>query len=126
MDHVLLKGLLLLSFCSAFGSALLCYDCDTADDLQCNKQQCSPAQDTCLNATFHTSKRVYRRCWIDRMCTYKDLESSFTIDSKISFTCCDWDLCNSKSVGTPRAHANPSLLGLLAAFASLQLCCFRS
>ncbi|XP_062918365.1 CD59 glycoprotein-like [Mobula hypostoma] len=124
MEHSFLKFLLVFSLCSAFGSALQCYVCETEEDSLCKTQSCITGQNACLNVTFHT-QQFFRRCWYTSKCDIKDVQSEFNIESGLSLSCCSWDLCNSKSGVAPAAPALSSL-GLLSTFASLHLFCLRS
>nr|AGQ17900.1 CD59 glycoprotein precursor [Ginglymostoma cirratum] len=118
MAHVLVKSFLLLSVCS-LGSAIICYVCNSDNDSLCSKENCSSDYDTCLNVTQVTHKFL-RRCWIDRECHAKAVKAKYSRDSDFSFTCCNWDLCNSRS-GSSRVDRNIGLLAVLAPLAGWHL-----
>ncbi|XP_048401018.1 CD59 glycoprotein-like [Stegostoma tigrinum] len=118
MAHVLVKSFLLLSVFS-LGSAIICYICDSDDDLSCSKQNCPSHFDTCLNVT-RVPRKFLRRCWTDRECHVKAVKAEYSRDSDFSFTCCNWDLCNSRS-GSSRVDRNLGLLAVLAPLAGWHL-----
>ncbi|XP_055505777.1 CD59A glycoprotein-like [Leucoraja erinacea] len=125
MEHSILKCLLFISLCSAFGSALECYVCESKEDSLCTKQSCGNDQDACLNVTFHNN-HFFRRCWTKRKCNNKDVQAGFNIESGLTLSCCSFNLCNSKSGVEPGPVVHIYLLGLLSAFTSLHLCWSQS
>ncbi|XP_060694360.1 CD59 glycoprotein-like isoform X1 [Hemiscyllium ocellatum] len=114
MAHVLLKSLLLLSV-STLGYAITCYTCDSDNDLLCSKEKCQANFNVCLNVT-QASHRLLRRCWTDRECHAKAVKAEYSRDLDFTFSCCNWDLCNSRS-GSSRVAGTLSLLALLAPLA---------
>ncbi|XP_041054334.1 CD59A glycoprotein-like isoform X2 [Carcharodon carcharias] len=118
MENKLLKSFLLLSLCSVV-SALLCYECNSDNDAECSPKDCSSQEDACLNVTVRPTNQLFRRCWTDLRCHIRAVQAEFSKGADISFVCCNWDLCNSKTGGTPRTDANSFRLGILAAFVGL-------
>ncbi|XP_069751255.1 CD59A glycoprotein-like isoform X2 [Narcine bancroftii] len=117
---------LLLSLCFVLGSSLKCYVCEREEDSLCEQKSCIDGQNACLNVTFSKTQNIIRRCWSDSNCDVKALEKAFNIDTGLKFTCCSWDLCNSKSSVGPGPTIHPFFLGLLSAFATLYVCWFKS
>ncbi|XP_038663283.1 CD59 glycoprotein-like [Scyliorhinus canicula] len=123
MENTSLRSLLFLSLCS-MGSALSCFQCNTANDATCARTGCSVDHDVCINVTIAATGEVMRRCWLDQRCESTDVQAEFGKGKDISFICCNWDLCNSRTSRTIRTDVNLFLLGFLAASAGLHLIWF--
>ncbi|GCB61356.1 hypothetical protein scyTo_0012900, partial [Scyliorhinus torazame] len=105
-------------------SALSCFQCNTDNDETCIRTGCPIEYNVCINVTIIATRELVRRCWLDEHCQSKDVQAEFGEDKDISFVCCNWDLCNSRTNRTIRIDVNLFLLGFLAASAGLHLIWF--
>ncbi|XP_078147314.1 CD59 glycoprotein-like [Centroberyx gerrardi] len=96
------------------GESLSCYSCPDGSTERCEKvQQCSAAENSCLELSSDSTGKTYSKCLQQTDCDFEKLAAMFTI-SRFKFNCCQSNLCNS-------AHATAArpLIGLLAGLAAL-------